>query len=119
MDNILNEAKINVFKEEINYIKNDRYKESIRTLISLLPDYFFEVPASSSGKYHPLFALGDGGLVRHTKVAVRMAKEMFDDESLTGAYTNNKKDLMIKALNIHKRRKKNLQKSTNTKFKNQ
>lgn len=49
MDNILNEAKINVFKEEINYIKNDRYKESIKTLISLLPDYFFEVPASSSG----------------------------------------------------------------------
>lgn len=116
MDNILNEAKINVFKEEINYIKNDRYKESIKTLISLLPDYFFEVPASSSGKYHPLFALGDGGLVRHTKVAVRMAKEMFDDESLTGAYTHNEKDLMIMALIMHDGLKSGLQKGEYTNF---
>ena len=61
-------------KKEIEYINNERYKKSIKTLISLLPDYFFEVAASSTGKYHPSFALKDGGLVRHTKVAVRIAK---------------------------------------------
>ena len=34
-----------VFKKEINYIKNPRYKENANILVDLLPDYFFEVPA--------------------------------------------------------------------------
>ena len=76
--------KVNVFEKEINYVKNPRYKESAKKLIELLPDYFFEVPASSTGKYHPSFALNNGGLVRHTKVAVRLAYERCKDESITG-----------------------------------
>lgn len=28
-------------------------------------------PASSTGKYHPKFSLGEGGLIRHTKVVVQ------------------------------------------------
>lgn len=108
--------KTKVFDKEINYINNPRYKENIKTLISLLPDYFFEVPASSTGKYHPNFALGDGGLVRHTKVAVRIAKEMFNDESVSGAYTNNEKDLMMMALILHDGLKSGLKKSEYTNF---
>ena len=108
--------KEKVFEKELSYIKNERYKKSAISLINLLPDYFFTVPASSTGKYHPSFALGDGGLVRHTKVAVRMAIEMFNDESITGAYTNNEKDLMIIALIMHDGLKSGLEKSTYTKF---
>ena len=63
------------FKKELNYINNSRIKKSLIIMINKLPDYFFEVPASSTGKYHPKFALGEGGLVRHTKVAVRLAHE--------------------------------------------
>jgi len=105
-----------IFKKEINYIKNERYKENAMKLINLLPDYFFSVPASSTGKYHPSFALGDGGLVRHTKVAVRLAIEMFNDESITGAYSNNEKDLMIIALIMHDGLKSGLEKSDYTSF---
>ena len=65
--------KEEVFKKELTYIKNNRYKENIKVLINLLPDYFFEIPASSTGKYHPYYATGKGGLVRHTKAAVRIA----------------------------------------------
>ena len=68
--------KKEVFKTEINYIKNPEYQRNAEILIELLPDYFFEVPASSTGKYHPKFASGDGGLVRHTKAAVRIAYEL-------------------------------------------
>lgn len=93
--------KVKVFEKELSYIKNDRYKKSTEVLIGLLPDYFFEVPASSTGKYHPSFALGDGGLVRHTKVAVRIAKTLFDNECVSGAYSNNEKDLMMIALILH------------------
>ena len=94
-------VKEKIFEKEINYINNLRYKNSVTELIKLLPDYFFEVPASSTGKYHPGFSLGSMGLVRHTKAAVRIAKEMFNDESITGAYTNNEKDLMLIGLLLH------------------
>lgn len=108
--------KIAVFEKELDFINNPRYKESAKTLINLLPDYFFEVPASSTGKYHPSFSLGDGGLVRHTKVAVRIAYEMFNDESITGAYSKNEKDLMLIALMMHDGLKSGLEKSQYTKF---
>ena len=110
------ENKINSFKKELEYINNPRYKKSAEVLVSLLPDYFFNVPASSTGKYHPSFSLGDGGLLRHTKVAVRIAKEMFNDESISGAYSKNEKDLMIIALIMHDGLKSGLKKSEYTKF---
>lgn len=113
---MLAEEKINSFKNELEYINNPRYKKSAETLISLLPDYFFSVPASSTGKYHPSFSLGNGGLLRHTKAAVRIAKEMFNDESITGAYSKNEKDLMIIALIMHDGLKSGLEKSEYTKF---
>jgi uncharacterized protein (DUF3820 family) len=42
-------------------------------LIANAEDYFFTVPASSSGKYHPQFSLGIGGLVRHTRCVAYFA----------------------------------------------
>ena len=61
---------INYFQKEFSYIKSDEYKNDYKVLVDLLPDYFFKVAASSTGKYHPAFSLGDGGLLRHTKVAI-------------------------------------------------
>ena len=116
MNEIEESIKIKTFDKEINYINNPRYKENIKILIDLLPDYFFTVPASSTGKYHPSFALGDGGLVRHTKVVVRIAKELFNDESVSGAYTHNEKDLMMMALIMHDGLKSGLKKSQYTNF---
>ena len=116
MNEVLDKTKIEVFKKEIEYINNERYKKSIKTLISLLPDYFFEVAASSTGKYHPSFALKDGGLVRHTKVAVRIGKEVLGDKSVSGAYTHNEKDLMMMALIMHDGLKSGLKKSEYTNF---
>lgn len=116
MTNTLDNKKIEQFIKEINYINNPRYRDNIQILVSLLPDYFFEVPASSTGKYHPSFALGNGGLLRHTKVAVRIAKEMFNDEALTAGYTNNEKDLMLMALMLHDGLKSGLVKSDYTNF---
>ena len=49
-----------VFEKEFNYIKNPKYVENVKILIDLLPDYFFKVAASSTGKYHPSFSLEIG-----------------------------------------------------------
>ena len=93
--------KSETFKKELNYIKNNKYKEEAKKLIELLPDYFFEIPASSTGKYHPSFAQNEGGLVRHTKVAVRMCYELSNNNSIGYSFTNDEKDLMLIALIMH------------------
>lgn len=116
MNEVLDKTKIATFEKELGFINNPRYRKSAQVLIDLLPDYFFEVPASSTGKYHPSFSLGNGGLVRHTKAAVRIAYEMFNDESITGAYSKNEKDLMIIGLIMHDGLKSGLVKSEYTKF---
>lgn len=94
-------CKSDVFTKEYGYIKNPKYIENIKILVNLLPDYFFEVAASSTGKYHPAFALGEGGLVRHTKVAAYMAHELLNDDSIGNIFTDDEKDLMIMALLVH------------------
>jgi len=108
--------KIEVFKKELSYIKNPKYLNDIKVMISLLPDYFFEVPASSTGKYHPSFSLGDGGLVRHTKVAVRIAVELLNNNSIFTNFTSDEKDLIIMSILVHDGLKSGLEKSEYTKF---
>lgn len=93
--------KIKVFEKELNYIKNNSYKEDLKILINLLPDYFFEIPASSTGKYHPKYALGDGGLVRHTKVVVRIGYELLNNESIGFSFKEEEKDLLLMAMLLH------------------
>ena len=90
-----------MFEKEFNYIKNPKYVENVKILIDLLPDYFFKVAASSTGKYHPSFSLGEGGLVRHTKAAVRIANELLENNSLFNGFTRNEKDSLICSLLIH------------------
>lgn len=92
---------INYFQKEFSYIKSDEYKNDYKVLVDLLPDYFFKVAASSTGKYHPAFSLGDGGLLRHTKVAVRIGYELLSDPCIGDKYTSREKDLMLIALTMH------------------
>ena len=93
--------KLDVFKKELSYIRNEKYVECAKKMIELLPDYFFSIPASSTGKYHPGFAQGDGGLVRHTKVAVRMCYELSSNNSIGHSFKSDEKDLMLIALIMH------------------
>ena len=93
--------KIEYFNKEITYIKDNNNKEDIKTLINILPDYFFEIPASSTGKYHPKFASTNHGLLKHTKVAVRIAHELLANDSIGSKFSDNEKDLIIMALILH------------------
>ena len=93
--------KIKVFEKELSYIKNEEYKKNAEKMLELLPDYFFEIPASSTGKYHPLYALGTGGLVRHTKAAVKIAYELLKNDSIGSVFKDDEKDLIIISLLIH------------------
>ena len=104
------------FEKEINYIKNERYKKNAEILIDLLPDYFFKVPASSTGKYHPSFALNEKGLVRHTKVAVRIAHELLENNCIGYNFKDEEKDLILIALMMHDGLKHGLTEERYTRF---
>lgn len=109
--------KEDVFKTELQYIKDNEIREKAKKIINLLPDYFFEVPASSTGKYHPSFSQGEGGLVRHTKVATTIANELLNNNSVIGdAFTPKEKDLMILCLLVHDGLKSGLVKQEYTVF---
>nr|DAR47521.1 MAG TPA: HDc [Caudoviricetes sp.] len=88
---------INVFSEELKLIKNDEIRETTARLLDGAPDYFWHVAASSSGKYHPAYALGEGGLVRHVKAAVRFANHLF----VINDFTDKEQDYIISALLLH------------------
>lgn len=107
--------KIEYFNKEYSYIKDNKKREDLKLLVSGLPDYFFEIPASSTGKYHPEFALTNHGLVKHTKVAVRIAKELLDNPGLNN-FTDNEKDIIIMALLLHDGLKNGKEKEKYTRF---
>ncbi|MEG1987312.1 MAG: hypothetical protein RR047_02485 [Bacilli bacterium] len=93
--------KLGMFKTELGMLKNQNYLEDYKYLIEHLPDYFFVIPAASTGKYHPSYTVGDGGLVRHTKAAVKIAYDLLDNPSIGSKYTSAEQDLMLIALTIH------------------
>jgi 23S rRNA maturation-related 3'-5' exoribonuclease YhaM len=91
--------RLGIFETELNYIKDEKIRNFTEKAIFLLPDYFFTMAASTSGRYHPKFSLGDGGLVRHTKVAVRIAVDIVSLEMMN--YSDLEKDIIIASLILH------------------
>ena len=89
------------FENEISWIHSKSIQQFARYCVDNLPDYFFTVPASSSGKYHPSYALGDGGLVRHTKAAMAVAHELFNLEMFQKQFSETEQDLILLSLILH------------------
>lgn len=54
---------------------NKKIIELVNEYFDKIPDYFYKVPASSTGKYHPSFDHGNGGLLRHTQMTCEILKE--------------------------------------------
>lgn len=90
-----------MFKEELSYIKSDIIRTDTMICLNNTPSYFFKVPASSTGKYHPNYALGEGGLVRHTKAAVKIANDLLSLEQYSNMFDDERKDYIIAALILH------------------
>lgn len=93
--------KIEIFSVEINYIKNADLKESLKLIVDQLPNYFFYEAASSTGKYHPKYALGDGGLLRHSKAATKIGLELLNNPLIGSKYSPREKDMLLLSLLVH------------------
>ena len=92
---------IELFNREINLIVNEDLRMAVKSYMEeATPDYFWTDGASSSGKYHPAFSQGVGGLVRHTKAVVMFAEELLRMSSY--AYMREEyKDYVIAACILH------------------
>ena len=90
--------KSDIFRGELDLISNHKYRECTREILDeLVPDYFYDVPASSTGKYHPWYSLGYGGLVRHTKAAFKIAQDLLGLKQ----YEALDKDAILVAILLH------------------
>ena len=89
------------FEKEINFIQSEDLRMfMIFYLDKYVPQYFFEIGASSSGKYHPKFSQGIGGLVRHTKAVSLVAEELLRMSPYMYS-TDEQKDLIRVACIAH------------------
>jgi hypothetical protein len=86
-------------------IKNDDIREFAVVLLNGLPDYIWHVGASSTGKYHPAYSLGEGGLMRHQIAVVRFLNFFFELEQYNTKFTERDMDLMRVAAWVHDGRK--------------
>ena len=93
------------FERELNLIVNEDLRMAVKSYLEEdTPDYFWTDGASSSGKYHPSFSQGVGGLVRHTKAVVMFAEELLRMSSY--AYMREEyKDYVIAACILHDTKK--------------
>ena len=89
------------FEREINLIVNEELRMAVKSYMEdAVPEYFWTDGASSSGKYHPKFSQGRGGLVCHTKAVVMFAEELL--RMSTYAYMRDEyKDYVIAACILH------------------
>ncbi len=93
--------KSEIFAKELNYIKTDEIRKLVETGLENLPDYFYTMPASTTGKYHPSYALGTGGLVRHTKAAVLFCNYICGLEQTQHDFNQMERDCMIAGIILH------------------
>lgn len=75
-----NKNRLKVFETEIGTIKNKNIKKFAKLLIENADDWFFKLPASTSGKYHPEYANVAGGLLLHTKAVILILNEIIETE---------------------------------------
>jgi HD superfamily phosphohydrolase YqeK len=71
----MNKSKF--FEREIDLIQSQDLQDFVRFFFDVkVGQWFWQSGASSSGKYHPNFAKGEGGLVRHTRAVAMVCEEL-------------------------------------------
>lgn len=96
-----NEEKIALFEKEINYMEIEDVKDFFKKAITIIPDYFFEVPASSSGQFHSALECGFGGLVYHTRSVAKVANYLVNLKQYKSKLNPVEKDCVICAALLH------------------
>lgn len=100
----------NLLNEILETIETDDLRTLGKELIETIPEYWYHVGASSTGKYHPAYSLGEGGLMRHTIALVRILNYLFDSSD---EFTTRERDCLRIAGIMHDSRKSGTQEQYN------
>lgn len=87
------------FEKEISYIKDERVKRLTVEALKNVSPKFFTAGASSTGKYHPDFSAGEGGLYRHVRAAAGIG--ILAGDILKDTKTQIQRDAIVAALILH------------------
>lgn len=102
IDNSLtNNEVIRRFPEVTNIKSSDVRGSTIDAINDLCPDYFWEVPGSSSGKYHPEDHREERGLWLHTKRAATQFERLSPSYVSQGKITKHEQDCGRAAILLH------------------
>ena len=89
------------FKEELDQFENEDIKEFCVELLETAPEYFWEISASSTNKYHPDYTIGYMGLAKHVKGATIFLNHMLSVDHIKKQFTSRERDLLRTAIMNH------------------
>jgi hypothetical protein len=116
----MTDERLKLVQPVLDTFENEDIKEFAIVLLDDLPDYIWHVGASSTGKYHPAYSLGEAGLMRHQIAVVRFLNFFLELEQYGSKLTSRERDLIRLAGFVHDGRKSGSQedyeKSKYTKF---
>ena len=87
----------NILDSEVSLINFADIRKFVKECLNKAPDYFWKIPSSSTGKYHPEDDNIEGGLIRHTKKAVKIAEDLCRCFDVISA----ERDYVIAAMILH------------------
>lgn len=98
----------------LDTFENEDLKELCIAILNDFPEYIWEVPGSSSGKYHPAQDLGEGGLMRHQICVARICNYILQLEQYQNRIDSRQRDCMRIAAIAHDGRKSGLENGGHT-----
>ena len=87
------------FEHELELIRDKSIHDITKQILEYMPAWFMKEGASSTGKYHPQYAQGEGGLYCHTCAAVRIFVDLIELEMYKSIY--DYRDWGIVAIILH------------------
>lgn len=90
-----------LISEFINNLETDKMKKLAKLIFDNLPDYWYDVPASSSGKYHNFDCIGQHGLFIHSWRTKEFMKHMLTIEQYKNKFSPEERDALQISAFVH------------------
>ena len=96
-------GKSDIFNAQLSQFENNDIMEFTKLCLDEAPDYFFIIPASLSGKYHPETDRLEHGLFYHTVSAFIILNHILENEKGNPQFNfdSRTRDLMRSAILLH------------------
>jgi hypothetical protein len=101
----MTEERLKLVRPVLDTFENEDIKNFAIVLLDDMPDYIWHVGASSTGKYHPAYSLGEAGLMRHQIAVVRFLNFFLELEQYNNKLTSRERDLVRLSGLVHDGRK--------------